>query len=204
MSRLLLNNTWGACPPDGYRYVHPETGHLTHAWTYVDWVEFARQHLLANNLPVPDDLGEQMQNQLCQTLEPGWCNFDDPNRPRASTTLSWNDVMAGIGTFTRWLKAGLKFVSQTEADRRAFICSRCYLNVNVQGCAGCQKVVEELVGNKKSKYDPALRSCGACKCFLRAKVHFPISILDKSGVNQELYPGFCWAKKDGENYRANE
>ena len=196
---LRLKNLMGACPPDGYRYVFPETGHTVHAWTYYDWVQAAKDHLAANSLPVPDQLGERMQHQLCMTLPPGWCDYDDPNRPRPSTSLTWNDVAGGVATFTRWLAAGAKSVVQDEADRRALICSRCYLNVNVQGCAGCHKAVVEVVRNRKTKYDFALRSCAACRCFLRAKVHFPLSILDKSGVDQALYPSFCWLKLNGPN-----
>lgn len=106
----------------------------------------------------------------------------------------------GLKTFTQWIAGGCKYVSQKEADRRALVCSRCYLNVNIEGCSGCQQLVQEAIGDKKSKYDPALRSCAACKCFLRAKIHFPLKILDKSGVDQQLYPEFCWLKKGGHNY----
>lgn len=198
---LLLTDTWGPCPPDGFRYVDPVDGYLSHAWAYVDWVELQRSHLNANNREIPANLGALMQDQLCQSLPPGWCLYDDPSRPRPSTVLSWNDVSAGIKTFTRWIAKGAKFVEQREAERRAVICSRCYLNVNVQGCSGCQKAVVELVGDRKTHYDTALRSCAVCKCFLKAKVHFPIDTLDtQSEKAQELYPDFCWLNKESENY----
>jgi len=197
----LLSNTWGPCPPDGYRYVFPETGHVIHAWTYVDWVDMARAHIRANNLEERPLLESEMQDQLCRTLPPGWCMFDDPARPRVTTSFSWDDVQAGLATFAKWIGSGFQTVPQEEAERRALICSRCYLNVNVQGCTSCQKAVETVTKNKKTRHDFLLRSCAVCKCFLRAKVHFPISVLDKSGVNQELYPGFCWLKKEGDNYR---
>lgn len=199
---LKLRNTWGDCPPDGFRYVDPVDGYVSHAWTYVDWVNIATAHLQANNREVPADLGALMQNQLCQSLPPGWCLFDDPNRPRPQVSLSWNDVTGGLATFARWIAGGCKYVPQTEADRRAGVCSKCYLNVNVQGCAGCQKAVQEVVRDKHSRFDNALRSCAVCRCFLRAKVHFPIdTLLKEDESRQELYPSFCWLKKDGENYR---
>ncbi len=189
------------CPPNGFRYVFPETGHIVHAWDFDSWVQSAKNHLQTNNLPEPSDLAETMQEQLCQTLEPGWCSFDDPNRIRPSTSLSWNDVSTALQTFSRWIASGCGFVSQTEADRRALVCSRCYLNVNVEGCAGCQKLVQEVIGQRKSKYDFALKSCGVCHCVLRAKVHFPIDILSKENNRlQEQYPNFCWMKQDGENF----
>jgi hypothetical protein len=200
--QLRLINEWGPCPPDGFRYVDPFDGYLSHAWTYVDWVALQSGHLQANNREIPPDLGEQMQDQLCQSLPPGWCLYDDPLRPRPSVSLSWNDVAAGVKTFARWITEGRPYVAQQEADRRALICSRCYLNVNVQGCAGCQKAVVEVTGNRKTKHDQSLRSCAVCKCFLRAKVHFPVHTLDtQSEKVQSMYPGFCWLNKESENYR---
>lgn len=199
---LRLINQWGECPQDGYRYVFPDDGYVVHAWTYVDWVQAARNHLQANQKPIPDTLEADMQHQLCLTLRPGYCLYDDEKRPRPNMSLSWGDVAEGLKTFSRWIASGCQFVVQSEAERRAAICSRCYLNVNVQGCSACQKAVTEVIGDKKTKVDSALRSCAVCKCFLRAKVHFPIETLDTdSSKVQELYPGHCWLNKESENYR---
>lgn len=143
-----------------------------------------------------------MQNQLCRTLPPGWCLYDDPNRMRPSTTIYFSDVTAGLKTFARWITSGMNYVPQAEADRRASVCAKCYLNVDVQGCSGCAKAVKEVIGDKKTKFDNALRSCAVCKCFLKAKVHFPMETLDTApGKVQEMYPDFCWLNKTSENYR---
>jgi hypothetical protein len=202
LQRLI--NEWGDCPPGPayYRYVFPEDGYECTAMTYVDWVANARLHLQANNREVPDDLEALMQNQLCQTLPPGWCMYDDPSRPRPSVNLTFNDVAAGVKTFSRWILGGAKYVPQAEAERRAEICSRCYLNVNVSGCSGCQEIVKDVVRNKKTKLDAVLRACAVCKCLLAAKVHFPIETLDTENKKvQSMYPGFCWLNKRSENYR---
>jgi hypothetical protein len=199
---LQLINQWGNCPPDGYRYVDPADGFVAHAWTYVDWIAVQKAHLHANNREIPATLEADMQNQLCSTLPPGFCNYPDPGRPRPSTSLTFDDVTGGVKTFARWIAQGAKYVSQREADRRALVCARCYLNVNVSGCAGCSKAVQEITGNKKSHYDSVLRTCAVCKCFLRAKVHFPLSTLDTENARvQEQYPDFCWLNKTGPNYR---
>lgn len=200
MSLLSLTDR-SVCPPDGFRYVFLESGYTAHAWAYVDWVNLALRHLEVNNLPSRASLALEMEDQLCKTLPPGWCNYDDPNRRRVSVSLGWNDVVGGVKTFSRWIAGGCKYVTQVEANRRAEVCTRCYLNVNVQGCSGCQVAVKEIVRDKHSKFDNALRTCAVCKCFLRAKVHFPLSILDsESSGAQELYPDFCWLKKGGQNY----
>jgi hypothetical protein len=201
MPRLSLINLWGPCPPDGYRWVDPLDGWVSHAWDYGTWVQQAINHYQVNKREIPDDLGEAMQEQLCLTLPPGWCNYDDPNRPRVSPGLGWDNVMEGLKTFALWMKQGFGFASRAEAERRALICSRCYLNVQVSGCSSCQKAVEETVGKRRTKYDFSLRACAVCKCFLRAKVHFPLDILDRENEKlQEVYPQHCWLKKDGPNY----
>jgi hypothetical protein len=199
---LQLIDKWGACPPDGYRYVDPLSGFVAHAWTYVDWINVQKAHLFANNREIPATLEADMQKQLCETLPPGFCFYDDPDRPRPLTALSYDDVVSGLKTFARWIGSGCKYVPQTEAERRATICTRCYLNVNVQGCAGCQKAVQEVVRNRATKQDALLRTCAVCRCFLRAKVHFPIDTLDTASHKvQQMYPDFCWLNKDSENYR---
>jgi hypothetical protein len=207
-TQLCLINEWGPCPPDGFRYVFPETGFLAHAWTYIDWVNVAAAHVQANPDKFPQyregfrNLPLVMQDQLCKTLPPGWCLYDDPARRRPSTTIYFSDVTAGLKTFARWIAGGCKYVEQSEANRRAVICTRCYLNVDVQGCAGCKEAIKEVIGDKKTQHDGSLRSCAVCKCFLKAKVHFPMDTLDtESKEVQEMYPGFCWLNKEGENYR---
>lgn len=203
MSVLRLEKP-SVCPPDGFRYTFPEDGYVARGWTYNDWVMEARNHYHANPVlgPEPRDLEALMEHQLCQTLEVGWCMYDDPSRPRVNTSLTWDDVQAGLKTFARWTLGGCKTVTQTEAERRGEICTRCYMNVNVTGCSACQKVVEEVVGNKKTKSDPALRNCAVCRCFLRAKVHFPMETLDtETSSLQSLYPSHCWLKRGGENYK---
>jgi hypothetical protein len=200
--RLALLKT-NSVPPDGFRYVFPDDGFVVHAWSYDAWVQVARDHLIANNLSIPEDLQAQMEEQLCQTQEPGWCSYDDPNRPRVSTILSWGDVLSALTTFARWIAGGCQYVSQDEANRRALICSRCYMNTFIGGCSNCEAAVAKVTGKVSTKYDFALKACAVCKCVLRAKVHFPLDTLAQESENlQELYPPFCWNKKGGVNYKS--
>jgi hypothetical protein len=190
--KLALIKEQGPCPPDGFRYVDPVDGFVAHAWTYNDWIPLEVAHLRANGREVPDTLALSMQDQLCRTLPPGWCDYDDPSRPCHGRTCGFRPVDSG----------GTAYVPQEEAERRALICSRCYLNVNVEGCGACHKAVAEVTKDRKTKLDYMLRACAACKCLLKAKVHFPMETLDSEAQGvQELYPDFCWLKKGGENYR---
>lgn len=198
MPLLRLLNT-NVCPPDGFRFVFPQDGYVAHSWTYNDWLNAALMHAQANNMPVPTEA--EMEHQLCQTLPPGWCNYDDPSRPRVTTSLDWDAVKGGLATFARWIATGCEYVQKTEAERRALICNRCYMNTNVSGCAACHAATEEVVKGRSTKYDFSLKACAVCKCFLRAKVHFPLKVLDKENSSyQQLYPEHCWLKKSGPNY----
>lgn len=191
-------------PPNGFRYVDPVDGWVDQAWDYQSWVQQQKNHIRANGRELPLDLEGDMQHQLCQTLEPGWCNWDSDSRPRVSTSLGWGDVMNGLQTFTNWIGSGMAYVSQGEADRRAEICAKCVYNVHVSGCSVCQKLVEEVVKNKRSKYDSYLKACAICRCFLRAKIHFKINTLAKDiERHQDLYSqvDHCWLNKNGDNFK---
>lgn len=194
-------------PPGYYRYVPPETGVEITAWDADAWVRKAREHLQANNIPVPIDLQAQMEDQLCQVLPPGWCQFDDPSRPRVDTRLSWGDVEAASSTFGGWVSEGRPLVEQTEAERRAKICANCYLNTRATGCGmSCRALLRTLFGlltSRKTSVDDRLQSCAACKCLLRLKVHFPLTLIEQHDKRdlQMLLPNWCWLKQDGDNYR---
>jgi hypothetical protein len=182
--------------------VFPEDGFTAHAWTYVDWINVAIQHAQANNLPIPEP--SKMEEQLCMTLPPGWCSYDAPNR--TSTVLEWKDVLRGAESLARFMANGMQQVDQAEADRRARICSMCYLNVPMSGCSACQAAVNKLASGMKSKHDATLKSCAVCKCVLKMKVHFPISILDKETENvknQYKAIAHCWLNKSSENYHGH-
>jgi hypothetical protein len=129
--------------------------------------------------------------------------YDDPNRPRVSTSIGWDDVARGLETFKDWVRSGFAKVDQSEAERRAEICTRCFMNVQVQGCSGCMKLVAEVSGKLKTESDSALKSCAVCKCFLKVKVHFPLQLLldNEDEKLQSIYPEHCWLKKGGENMR---
>lgn len=198
MNRLCLLNK-NVCPPDGFRYTFPEDGYVSHAWTHDAWLLDAGNHAHANNLPGPS--ADDMEEQLCKILPAGWCKYDNPNRRYINLSMSYDDIATGLTTFGRWAQEGRPRVDQAEAERRALVCSRCYLNLPVHGCAACHAAVELAIGKVATKYDHFLRACGVCKCLLRAKVHFPISLLDsETASGQELYPEHCWLKHGGPNY----
>ena len=200
MSRLLKNKS--VAPPDGFRYVHPETGHETKAMDYWTFVEQAKEHRKANGLPVPYDFEAVAEDQLCQTIPPEYCQYEKEG--------SWVNLRLALGdiiTVTKSLIDSAKgdYVSQEEAERRAAICSRCFLNVRAQGCGSCAQIANYVAPGKTTSLDNDLNNCAACGCYLKPKVHMKLTTLESSltSSRQEALPSFCWLLKNGINYRSS-
>ena len=183
-------------PPEGFRWTCPDCGWMIQNIDKAEWLYRAQQHVSSNHGEVPFDLLSKMEDQLCQTLPPGWCLYDDEKRPRPSFALSWDDLKSGLTTFARWATAGFPVVDQAEAERRARICVNCYLNTHVQGCANCHRMVEEILPTHHTPLDPSLRACSVCKCMLKKKIWFDLGVLKDSSSedHRKMYPSFCWMK----------
>lgn len=194
-------------PPDGYRYTVPQTGHYVKSWNVDSWLDKTRAHLKANNIEVPNDLLAQMEDQLCTLLPPGFCEYEDPNRPKIDTHFGWGAVEQGSKTLFEWAKQGLPLVSQDEAERRGKICANCYANIRVTGCGvSCRELIRNIIGwfvGRKTSVDDRLQSCGVCQCWLRSKIHIPLEVIEKhdNPALQPMFPKWCWLRKDSDNYK---
>lgn len=199
--------TYREVPPKGFRYTVPETGQYITAWNVENWLDKIKAHLTANNIPIPIDLLAQAEDQLCQLLPPGFCEYEDPSRPKIDTNFGWGDVEQGSKTLFEWATQGLPLVSQDEAERRAKICANCYANIRVTGCGvSCRELIRNIVGwfvKRKTSSDESLNSCGVCHCFLKSKVHVPLEVIEKydNPSLQPMYPKWCWLRKDSDNYK---
>lgn len=194
-------------PPDFFRYTHAETGHNTTAMDWYTWQTQIKDHRRDNSLP--EISPAQAEDQLCQTLPPEWCQHAENNRQWVNTRLSWRDIVEGAKAYAKFALSGFQSVSQEEANRRAKICSSCYLSVPLQGCGACTAMATVITGSvaqKKTPYDDRLsrKACAACKCPTRSIVHFPLSLLEQADTPQiqAAFAPFCWRLKDGPNYLA--
>ncbi len=211
MTQRLLDTA--AVPPGNnldqyFRYTDPDTGYTVVARDHYSWIEQAKIHRRSNGLGIPIDFESRMESQLCEQLPPGWCQRA-PDEGWVNTRFNWDDIKNGMRAFVGLIQAG-KFVSQTEADRRAKICATCYLNQPVPGCTTCRKLGEFITGDiakRSTPWDHKLQSCSVCRCVNAVQVHFPIEALDKADTpeNQALFPAsFCWKSKRSPNYIPNE
>lgn len=196
-------------PPDFFRFTHPETGFVSQAIDWYTWQENIAAHRKANKLPPITP--EEAEAQLCETLPPGHCKHapaEKKNRSWVNTRLRFGDIAQGMKAYLALITSGFKTVSQEEADRRARICSGCYLRITPQGCGACVKLSRLITGElarKKTAHDSHLanKACAVCSCGVQSIVHFPMPLLEQADTpeKQALYPDFCWRQKTGMNYQ---
>lgn len=192
-------------PPDGFRFMVPETRHQVTATNWRDWIDKIKLHYRSNGLEIPSNIAEIAEHQLCRQLSPDNCDRAEKDAPQISTRLSLGELWSGVKAHVKGLVYG--FVDQDEANRRAHICGGCYFNVNPQGCGACAQLGEFVTGDvarQTTKHDEELKACAVCKCPNKSIVHFPITLLEESDTpeKQALYPEFCWRQRQSSNYLA--
>lgn len=191
---------------EGFRFQHKETLHWSCAVDYWTWESKIKEHRRANELPIEPNLMAIAEDQLCSTLPPELCTHAHEST-WVNRRFTLGDLRDGMKAFASLMAGGFQFVSQEEADRRAYICSSdVQFNKNVIGCGTCHKIAGMVVGDvakRKTKYDDKLKACMICGCVNAVQVHFPMSALDTTDTpeKQAAYPSFCWKKKGSEAYR---
>lgn len=194
------------CPPDGWRFVHPETGYVSRGFDPYGWMEDIKKHRKDNGLPIYDDMRERAEDQLCRTLPVGWCHYSDGSLPSdyIDVRVTLADVLNGTAVFAAAVAQGFPLVEQSVAEERAATCAACPANVGIQGCRSCVGFAEKIaavIGARKTRADQFLeqRSCAWCKCSSKAQVWVPIDIL-AAGVSDELLVKnsleHCWKKNE--------
>lgn len=188
-------------PPDGYRFTHPETGHKTESTDERAWLKAIKKYREDNGFPPIEEA--DIWDQFCKLLPPGLCVYDDGSKPAwfVTTRLGVRDVMRGTKAMAQFIFSGMALVSKEKADERAQICSRCYFNVPISGCAPCVGLASAILaisGANKTPSDASLRSCAVCACSTKAKVWLSNEIIAKSTTEEQMqrFPDFCWQRKE--------
>lgn len=192
-------------PPDDFRYVFPQDGVLIRAIERKNWFEKIADHYRMNNYERPEDWKEQAEAQLCSSMPPGWCKYEDGGEPKAFINRRFNfgDAVNGTNVLIEFVAQGAPLVPQELAESRARTCAACFALMQIPGCTSCSKfadMVARVSGARKTKADPILdsKACGVCACSAQANVWIPVEV-SKAGVTQEmmdLFPSHCWKKQE--------
>lgn len=187
----------------GYRYTHPETGHISHARDVDGWKQAIDKYRSDNGFP-PIEMADAV-DQLCKLLPRGWCKYSDGTKPSwfVNTRLQVGDLVNGTKVLAGFIYKGMPLVSKELAESRSETCARCPFNVDISGCQPCSDlaaIVISIGGDLKTKSDPSLKHCAICLCSNLAQTRVPIDIL-RRGVTPEMADKFksvdwCWKAKE--------
>lgn len=203
MLDLLQLISRGSAPPDKYRYVFPEDGHKVSGFHYDGWLAEIKNHYRRNEYPMPGNWKEIAEDQLCHTLPPGYCRYENGNVPETFLNLRFtlDDAIHGTKALAAWTMSGFSLVDKEVAEARGATCAACWANVNIPGCGQCVNfagLVGDIVGQTELKSEAQLygKVCGFCHCSTKAHVWMPDAVLKAGappGVMKDS-PDFCWKK----------
>lgn len=184
-------------PPGGWRYTVPETGVVvTGAFFGETWRKVVR-HCAANGLPEPDRA--LVEDRACRD-SPDVGTRCGPAKPKPVDGMLPHLTLGLVERFLKTVWETLKardFVSAAEAERRATICRSCPLATGgIGGCEGCFNLLRkarDFVEASPIKFEENKDACGACGCFLPAKILISNKTLDKAeGSTRPKYWEGCW------------
>jgi len=199
METLLKLRVRWVVPPGGWIFTVEETQTKIRAGNEGELVLKVKEHLEANDLPVPWDLAGIVEDQICQRVGPDHCEYGGANFDGVDANLTMGDAVRGTKTLMRWVAAGTPRVEVNQANTRAKTCASCYFNTLAAGCAGCgglRSMVASVVGGE-TEYETKLGACAVCQCSNRAAVWLPLDIVNKdiTSTQNELLPDYCWKKR---------
>jgi len=192
-------------PPNRFNFTCPETGWKTEELSLSELFRKVEKHYKENNLSLPDNWKDIVENRICEGLPPGWCEFTDGSPSSGHLcAVTGEMIIHGVQSLAKLVWESFKgkevFVPQEESEKRAEICSKCHLNVDTNVCMGCGAMAEMLDKtsnirkNRTTKWDHMLKNCCICGCRNDTIVHIRNDIL-QTGESSDItsrYPSWCW------------
>lgn len=187
-----------------WNYKVPHTGITIQASNLFELLQKIRVHLNVNGFEnavierseIEDDVATRLS-----AVDPNCC-YDSSVIPKNERKIHIADVIRLTRTLISNVSSGFERVDQSEADRRAKICSECQFNISSDGCEGCRNsgaaaaIVGTITGDRKTSLDGSLNVCAFCGCFNKAQIWFPLIDL-QNGMGQPMrdeLPSNCWKK----------
>jgi hypothetical protein len=182
---------------EGWFYPIEETKVILVSSGWRSLVDEVRSHMKGNNIPVPPNLSEIMQDWWCKNVS----DFNCGEKPVPGA----RDLTALAERFLRTAKSfifnGGQKVPQEEAERRAAICATCEFNsMDGSFCSGCflrslTASAVSMVSGWKTSQDDKLGYCLKCGCKNQLKVFVNREDMDHKDL-KDAWPEHCWMKSD--------
>jgi len=192
-------------PPSGWVF-EMENGFVIKAGTFDKLIVDIKRHMEVNDYPIPDNLREVVEHEICMLNHTSICKGDGPSRffpTRREIEYGTQKLLEVRRQIVA--KGGECFVTQEEADSRAQQCVACPMKRNLWGCFVCDKLVKLITKTYKrtTPYDNLTYGCGVCGCVNSAQVHLQAFVLAKTTPKETVsdYPETgCWKRKLLENH----
>jgi hypothetical protein len=180
----------------GYRIRDPLSGQELAGTTFAQVLGKAVASRKANGLPIGLGFAEEVEDWCCAS-QPTECQDVDPLKPRKKR-LTLDDMLRGARVLLSFKLGGSHVVSSEEAERRAAICSKCYMNSGYQRpCSACHELADlarSITGGRQTSLDRKLHACHVCGCSLQAAVWLELKDQCK-GVDAEMRREFHYMKE---------
>lgn len=145
------------------------------------------------------------ESAACEQLPPGSCLYENGARPAPFDGEMTVEALGAAGHALIHLVMASMFgdsplVDQAEAERRAAICARCPMNVQVRACLSCKGaegikgLIHKVTGGNVTSVDKDLYNCRVCTCSLKTIVWIKPEILAKGFTDSQRArtPSCCW------------
>lgn len=189
-------------PPKGWFYTEEGIKFEAHSFEQLQLkVQLFR---MANKGDLTLGWEERFEGQLCEQRNFGrnFCRYEHDGTYN-ERTLTWHDIKVFLAVVKSWISTGRELESETEANRRAAICSKCPFCVQIGGCASCHGLVDNamaLIGKRSTPHDGEIHACKICGCSCKVMVHLKMETLARGLQKDHIYPNFCW-KANIKDYR---
>lgn len=177
-----------------WKFPDPDNPHHLHSGrTRAELIQAIVAYRSQNGLPTLHALDMVLDNYLCSCPENiGKC------RPIPLRRGLMPYLKGGLTLLSNIWYGDKNMVTQEEADRRAAICAACPMNQfpDKEGFVlWSDDIMENSVGDKRTKYNDKLGSCIVCSCTLKALTWYKGALI-KDKLERESYPDFCWKIQD--------
>lgn len=180
----------------GYRIKDPLSGQELSGTTFDQVLAKAVASRKANGLPIGLEFADEVESWCCAS-QPVECKDVDPLKPRKKR-LTLDDMIRGAKVLISFKLGGSRTVSREEAERRAAICAKCYMNSGYQRpCSVCHELsdlVRSITGGHQTSLDKKLFACHVCGCSLPAAVWLTLEDQCKV-VDEEMRKEFHYMKE---------
>lgn len=193
-----------------YEIRRPEIGMVGLGSTFDQLEMSVRAYRKANGIPSGLGFRDELEQVVCESY-PVECTNNDPKSLPGLKRLRLGDVIEGTRVMAKFIASGMKVVSDSEAARRAGVCSSCKYNIHFPKpcgghCGELKSLVLSLIGNRPTPKSDSLKSCAICACYLEAAVWIPLDIQraplsdDKKAQFNQI--SWCWKNPESDYYKS--